>query len=229
MVFVSDGTPSLVGCTETTVRSYRVTDAHDNSLNIYHNLIRTFDITPPVITVPATALTMQCFDAALVTAWAATASALDACSGTAAVTASYTAPPDNCNQTVSLTFSAIDACGNTGMATRVFTVNDNTAPTITGTILSTTLEGCSATAVPAAVTNIADLEGLQLAINDNCTPDASLIVTSSDVSSGNCPIVVTRTYRVTDACGNFREVSQVFNVDDNTAPVNNGYPGSDFC
>ena len=218
VAFVSDGTPSLVGCTETTVRRYSVTDEHGNSINVYQNLIRTFDITPPIINVPAAALAMQCFDAALVTTWAATASALDACSGTAVVTSSYTAPTGNCNQTVTVTFSATDACGNTGTTTRVFTVNDNTAPTITGTILTTTLEGCSATAVPAAVTNVGDLEGLQLAISDNCTPDASLIVTSSDVSSGNCPIVVTRTYRVTDACGNFREATQVFNVDDNTAP-----------
>src|SRR3989442_5678222 len=94
---------------------------------------RTFtvnDTTAPVVAVPASALSLQCFDATAVAAWAATASANDNCTGSVAVTPSYTAPADNCNRTVTVTFRATDACGNVGTATKPFTVNDTTAPVV---------------------------------------------------------------------------------------------------
>ncbi|MBK7732883.1 MAG: hypothetical protein IPI37_09030 [Bacteroidales bacterium] len=64
---------------------------------------------------------------------------------------------------------------------------------------------------PAAVTTVSALESLGVLISDNCTPDSLLIVTSSDSHSGSCPVIVTRTYRVTDACGNYSEVTQTIN------------------
>jgi hypothetical protein len=46
------------------------------------------------------------------------------------------------------------------------------------------------------------------------------VIHVGDVSDGNsCPEVITRTYRVTDACGNTAECSQLFTIDDNTAPI----------
>ena len=39
-------------------------------------------------------------------------------------------------------------------------------------------------------------------IADACTADEDLTVTSSAESTGTCPIVITRTYVVQDACGN---------------------------
>ena len=47
-------------------------------------------------------------------------------------------------------------------------------------------------------------------------------MTSSNTSTGTCPLVVTRTYTITDACGNSATVNQTINVDDNTAPVITG-------
>jgi hypothetical protein len=49
VTFVGDGTPSLVGCTETTVRTYKVADACGNFINVTQNLIRTVD-TPTIPT-----------------------------------------------------------------------------------------------------------------------------------------------------------------------------------
>ena len=60
----------------------------------------------------------------------------------------------------------------------------------------------------AAVTTVAALEGLGLTISDVCTSDESLVVTSTDSPSGTCPIVVTRTYVVTDACSNSTTATQ---------------------
>jgi hypothetical protein len=54
-------------------------------------------------------------------------------------------------------------------------------------------------------------------------PDASnLVVTSSQTSTGTCPLVITRTYVITDACGNSASVNHTINIDDNTAPVITG-------
>jgi len=96
---------------------------------------------------------------------------------------------------------------------------DTTVPAISGTIATTTIEACLATEVPAAVTSVAALEALGLTISDICTADEDLVVTSEDVPAGTCPIVVTRTYTVTDVAGNFSTTVQVINVDDTTAPV----------
>ncbi|MDO5971850.1 hypothetical protein Q4Q35_18770, partial [Flavivirga aquimarina] len=66
---------------------------------------------------------------------------------------------------------------------------------------------------------VAALEALGLAIADNCTTDANLVVTNSDSATGTCPIVVTRTYTITDNCGNFVTASQTINVNDTTLPT----------
>ena len=46
-------------------------------------------------------------------------------------------------------------------------------PAITGTIATTTIEGCVAADAPAAATTVAALEALGVTITDACTPDAS--------------------------------------------------------
>ena len=49
---------------------------------------------------------------------------------------------------------------------------------------------------------------------------APVVAFVSDVSDGNtCPEVITRTYSVTDACGNTINVTQTITVDDNTDPT----------
>ncbi|MCX6301405.1 MAG: HYR domain-containing protein, partial [Bacteroidia bacterium] len=58
--------------------------------------------------------------------------------------------------------------------------------------------------------------------SDNCTA-APVVAWVSDVSDLNtCPEVITRTYSVTDACGNSINVTQTITVDDITAPIITG-------
>ena len=49
---------------------------------------------------------------------------------------------------------------------------------------------------------MAQLEALGLSISDACTSDANLSVSHVDAPSGSCPLVITRTYTVRDACLN---------------------------
>src|SRR5690606_40862436 len=54
---------------------------------------------------------------------------------------------------------------------------------------------------------------------DNCTA-APTVVHVSDVSDGNtCPEIITRTYSVTDDCGNFIDVFQTITVNDDINPT----------
>lgn len=63
-------------------------------------------------------------------------------------------------------------------------------------------------------------------VSDNCDPNPT-VTHVSDVSDGNrCPEVITRTYRATDACGNWAECTQVITVDDTIAPVIKACPGN---
>src|SRR5690606_8217507 len=147
----------------------------------------------------------------------------DACTADAdLVVTSSDASTGTCPIVVTRTYTVTDACGNATTATQINNVDDNTPPTITGTIAETTVEGCVAADATAPVNTVAALEALGLTISDACTADADLVVTSSDASNGTCPIVVTRTYTVTDACGNATTATQIINVDDNTPPTITG-------
>ena len=54
---------------------------------------------------------------------------------------------------------------------------------------------------------------------DNCTA-APVVALVSDVSDGNtCPEVITRTYSVTDDCGNSINVTQPITINDITPPT----------
>ena len=52
---------------------------------------------------------------------------------------------------------------------------------------------------------------------DNCSiPIVSFI---SDVSTGQCPQLILRTYRIEDGCGNYIEIIQDININDDIAPT----------
>ncbi|MDT8373316.1 MAG: lectin-like protein, partial [Bacteroidales bacterium] len=123
--------------------------------------------------------------------------------------------------TVKVTQSIGASCHITSAEYSVF-IGDITDPVITGSIMPTTVEGCSVSAAPVAVTSVAELEAMGLSISDNCTPDASLIVTHTYVPAGSCPIVITRTYTITDAASNSATVTHTINIGDSTPPALTG-------
>jgi len=69
---------------------------------------------------------------------------------------------------------------------------------------------------------VAALEALtgNLTISDNCSADANLTVSSSDAVNGTCPIVITRTYKVTDECSNVSvDIIHIIKINDTTKPT----------
>jgi gliding motility-associated-like protein len=203
-------------------RKWTATDICGNTSSATQ-IITVNDQTPPTISGVPGSVTYSCAGD-VPTAQTNSVIASDNCSGLVNLTVNDVTTAGNCanNYTITRIWTATDICGNTSNATQIITVNDQTPPTILGSIPITPIEACSVAAVPTAVTSVAALELLGLNISDGCSPDGSLTVSSSDVSSGSCPLVVSRTYRVTDACGNFNTYTQIFNIGDTTAPMISG-------
>ncbi len=109
--------------------------------------------------------------------------------------------------------------GCTNSCNKTVSVADSEKPTITGTIAETNINGCTKDDAPAAVTSIAALEALGVAVSDNCTIDEDLRLSHSDNVSGTCPIVVTRTYTVKDLCDNTQTVTHIIKIQSTTKPV----------
>src|SRR5688500_1213184 len=211
-------------------RTYSVTDACLNVTTAVHT-INVDDNTAPVVTGTIATTNVEGCDASAAPAAVSTVAALEAlgltisdvCTSDANLVVTHSdAPTGTCPLVITRTYSVTDACLNVTTAVHTINVDDNTAPVVTGTIATTNVEGCDASAAPAAVSTVAALEALGLTISDVCTSDANLVVTHSDAPTGTCPLVITRTYSVTDACLNVTTAVHTINVDDNTAPVVTG-------
>src|SRR6185369_12950145 len=221
----SSGTCPLV-----ITRTYTITDACGNSATV-NQTISVDDNTAPVITGTMAPINIEGCSSADAPAPLTTVALLeaqgvtitDACTADAnlVVTSSQTSS-GTCPLVITRTYTITDACGNSATVNQTISVDDNTAPVITGTMAPINIEGCSSADAPAPLTTVALLEAQGVTITDACTADANLVVTSSQTSSGTCPLVITRTYTITDACGNSATVNQTISVDDNTAPVITG-------
>jgi ribosomal protein S26 len=190
-------------------RTWTARDACNNS-SAAMQTIRVRDITPPVITLPPTDLTQQCYDAGGVASWAANASATDLCDGSVAVVPTWNPPVDNCNRTVTVTFTATDLCGNSSTATKTFLVNDNTPPTIT----------CPQAVIVQCASQVSNPDITIVTATDNC---GTVTVThvGDVISNQTClnRFTVTRTYMATDVCGNSATCAQIITVNDDTPPT----------
>ena len=127
------------------------------------------------------------------------------------VTSSDGTASGTCPITLTRTYTVTDACGNPTSITQSITIDDTQAPVITGTLSAISTEGCDISDLEPPTLTLAYLRANGLTITDGCG-DAGLTVTSSDgTASGTCPITLTRTYTVTDACGNPDQYYSVHN------------------
>jgi len=116
---------------------------------------------------------------------------------------------DSCSGTFVRTYRIIDGSGNYTEVTQTITIQDNVPPTASNPA-PITIECASDIPVPD-ITVVTDE-------SDNCSTATVAFV--SDVSDGNFnPEIITRTYSVTDDCGNSINVTQTITIDDVTNPV----------
>ncbi|WP_444542648.1 HYR-like domain-containing protein, partial [Flavobacterium orientale] len=137
-----------------------------------------------------------------------TPSASDACDSQVSLTYVDSSDLDECGLgTVTRTWTATDCAGNSSSASQMITIEDTTAPVISGVGDDFTME-CSEPVVfstPSA--------------SDACDSQVSLTyVDSSDLDE--CGLgTVTRTWTATDCAGNSSSASQTITLEDTTAPV----------
>ena len=202
---VSDGN----SCPETVTRTYQIAD----DCGVYESCTQTIvinDVVPPTASNPA-AINVQCAGDVPAANTAVVNDEADNCTVNPTVTfISDVSDNGSCPETITRTYRVTDACGNYTDVTQTITINDDTNPT--GTAPADQTVSCFGD-VPAV--NINDVTG----VSDNCTA-APTVTHVGDVNSGGaCPFDVTRTYRITDDCGNFIEVDQIITVNDNVNPT----------
>ncbi|MGV1012069.1 MAG: gliding motility-associated C-terminal domain-containing protein [Flavobacterium sp.] len=194
VAFVSDGTPILNGCTETTVRTYSVTDACLNTINVTQNLVRSFDSTPPIAPMLVN-VTGQC--SATATAPTTTDNCLGTITGTTSDPLTY-----NTQGTYTIHWTFDDGNGNTTQVNQSVIVDDTTPP-IAPMLVNVTGQ-CSATATAPTTT-------------DNCL--GTITGTTTDPLTYNTQGTFTIHWTFDDGNGNTTQVNQSVIVDDTTPPI----------
>uniref|UniRef100_UPI003D0CBBE7 gliding motility-associated C-terminal domain-containing protein n=1 Tax=Tenacibaculum sp. TaxID=1906242 RepID=UPI003D0CBBE7 len=210
VIFTEVSNTVVDGCGEI-VRKWESTDNCGNTVS-HTQTITVTDSTAPVLSSEPSDVSVDCESVPAVP----TITATDNCDSSVDVifTEVSNTVVDGCGEIVRK-WESTDNCGNTVSHTQTITVTDITKPDFT---------------VPVDIT---------IYKNDNCTYDASVGITGdvtdesdncdttlnanyNDVElAGSCQgeVIVTRTWSLTDNCGNTTEKVQTITVKDNTAPV----------
>ncbi|MEZ4800189.1 MAG: T9SS type A sorting domain-containing protein [Flavobacteriales bacterium] len=168
------------------------------------------DTTAPTFTYAPENITVECSDMPALPI----ATAVDNCDADVELTYNEVVGT-GCPYTITRTWTATDNCGNTAVHTQVVTVVDTTNPVLIGVPADATIE-CTEMLPPAFVT-----------ATDNCSEDMLVSMTSSS-EVNECETIVTRTWSVTDDCGNTASASQVVTIVDTTAPYIIDAPASEI-
>ncbi len=205
----SDG--PLVGgaCGGTITRTWTYTDACGNTSSVTQT-ITVDDTTPPTASNPATTNVVTGNPIPAVDVTVVTDEA-DNCTANPAVTfISETSDGGFCPETITRVYRVTDDCGNFIDVDHLILVMDGVPPTASNppNINVACLADVPAPD-PTVVTDEAD--------NSGVPPVVAFV---SEVSDGNfCPETITRTYSVTDDCGNSITVTQNIIIIPDTAPV----------
>ncbi len=116
---------------------------------------------------------------------------------------------------ITRTWTVTDNCGSNTDCVQTITLTDTTPPTITTCPDGFTVECVSE--IPEPDINL-------VTVIDDCDPSPVVNFISDESDGNSCPETITRTYRVTDASGNFAECAQIITVDDTTPPTLNCPP-----
>ena len=193
-------------CPTTVTRTYRITDNCGNFTDVTQTILVN-DVVLPTGTAPAT-ITVTCITNVPTPNVDLVTNLADNC-GVPSVVFLSDSQSGTCPTTITRTYRITDACGNFSDVTQSIVVNDNVVPT--GNAPAAVTVSCVAQ-VPAPNINSVTNTG------DNCGGGV-VVVHLGDQSSGTCPTVITRTYRITDVCGNFTDVTQSITVNDNIPPT----------
>ncbi len=175
-------------------------DDGNGNVTIQQQTVIVKDDVKPVIDCPGN-ITVSCGSSTTPSGCNSTATATDNCGS---VNMTYTDAINSNGNVITRTWKATDGAGNVSTCTQTITIVDNTKPNISD--VADVSVGCSSSTAPSAT-------GTATA-TDNCS---AVTVNYTDATSGN---VITRTWRATDASGNYNTSTQKITVvADNTKPT----------
>ncbi len=209
------GTPSVSYTDSKTgnviTRTWKATDAFGNTASAAQT-ITIVDVTKPVVKCPSN-ITLSCGVSAIPNNCGGNATATDNCDASPTITFEDIANANG--NIITRIWKATDDAGNFSTCTQTITFVDNTKPVLTEPNDITI--NCNASILPS-VTGMATA-------TDNCSTP---VITYSDVTSGN---IITRTWKATDASGNYiTDVQKItigvsFNPVITAVPTNSTYTG----
>ena len=214
VAFVSDSAPNVVGCVETIIRKYSVTDVCGNSIFVPQNLIRTIDNENPTAN-SLIDLTVSGCNATFPTPNISLITAADNCSTPTVAFVSDSAPNVvGCVETIIRKYSVTDVCGNSIFVNQnLIRTIDNENPTA-NSLIDLVVSSCNATFPVADISLIS--------ANDNCSTPIVAFVSDSVPNVVGCVETIIRKYSVTDVCGNSIYVNQnLIRTIDNENPTAN--------
>lgn len=216
----NDGSQSVnIPCTFSTQGRIKVESVGNVFFDISNANITIGDNTKPTFTAPASAIIFKdanCNYNAGTTITGDVTDEADNCDNTLNATFSDATAPGTCvGETIlTRTWTLSDDCGNTTVKTQTITIRDNTPPTFTAPSAITIYKDANCNH-DASVSKTGDVTDEA----DNC--DNTLNATFGDVSvPGSCigEEIITRTWSLTDDCGNSTSHNQVITVRDTTRP-----------
>ncbi|MFD0962469.1 HYR-like domain-containing protein [Pseudofulvibacter geojedonensis] len=195
-------------CPEVITRTYSVTDDCGNSINVTQTIIIDDDVLPTASNPDP--VSIQCSaDIPAVDIEVVTDEADNCTANPVVVWVSDVSDNNSCPEVITRTYSVTDDCGNSINVTQTITIDDDILPT-------------ASNPDPVSIQCSADIPVVDIEVvtdeADNCTTNP-VVAWVSDISDNNsCPEVITRTYSVTDDCGNSINVTQTITIDDTIAP-----------
>ena len=223
ITFADASTQTATGCGANTFVITRTWTATDDCGRIVtcDQIINVEDTTPPVIACPAD-INGTCTDSTL-PADTGMATATDNCSADIIITSSdvSTQTLDGCGQftfVITRTWTATDACGNASTCDQILSIADIEGPTIT--CPPNQMLTCRESPRPLA-SDINEFIAIGGLAADNCSNVEDLTLSFFDIPAAPsmldfCPgsseadRTLTRTYTITDVCGNVSSCDQLF-------------------
>lgn len=216
----NDGSQSVtIPCTFSTQGRIKVEAVGNVFFDISNANITIGDNTKPTFTAPANTIIFKdasCNYNASTTITGDVTDEADNCDLSLDATSSDATAPGSCvGETIlTRTWTLSDDCGNTTVKTQTITIRDNTPPTFTDPADITIYKdaNCNHNASVGVTGDVTDEA-------DNC--DNTLNATFSDATvPGSCigEEIITRTWSLTDDCGNNTSKNQVITVKDTTRP-----------
>ncbi|MFT5494633.1 MAG: putative repeat protein (TIGR01451 family) [Kiritimatiellia bacterium] len=200
------------GCDVTFTRTYLVTDACGNTNSCDEIFTYREDLEAPVITRCAPDMDLGCNPTNIPPADPLSVVATDNCGVSDISLAGEVLSTNGCQMSLSRTYLVLDGCGNSNVCVQTLTwIEDLEAPSVTSCPADVDL-GCNPIVIPPG-------EPSEVIASDTCSA-VTVVVDAETLSTNGCQVSLSRSYLITDDCGNATNCVQVLTwTEDLDAPV----------